>query len=380
MAWLAHAETGDRRLIQEALPGAQQELPPLSTKHLRAMSDKRGISEFAHGVEPMRDRFCIEDTARALVAVLKLHALAPDEETTALTRLYLDVIARLQQADGRFHFGFQKDEGPMSRMAEGDAFTRTLWGLGHASAHGLGPTMRQQAQALFLKALPHLKPSDPMATSYAVQGLHLFLKAQPTHDSAKQALRACADHLLKILPGDAAEPWQWPKRVVTYDSARLPLALLLAYETTKDESYCTSGLRVLDFLCLTNFPGDGTMLHIIGNRGWHRQGQPPAEWDQQPIDASGIVEASAQAWHLTADEKWRTRARTAFAWFTGHNMTHHPIYDATTASCRDALARNGTNNNAGAESTVSYLIARCEIATLGALKPQLPNGLQVPTK
>jgi len=42
--------------------------------------------------------------------------------------------------------------------------------------------------------------------------------------------------------------------------------------------------------------------------------------------------------------------------------------------------RNGTNNNAGAESTVSYLIVRCEIATLGALKPQLPNGIQIPTK
>ena len=60
--------------------------------------------------------------------------------------------------------------------------------------------------------------------------------------------------------------------------------------------------------------------------------------------------------------------------------THGTLYDAPTASCRDALARNGINTNAGAESTVSYLIARCEITTLGALKPQLPNGLQVPTK
>jgi len=60
--------------------------------------------------------------------------------------------------------------------------------------------------------------------------------------------------------------------------------------------------------------------------------------------------------------------------------TRGTLYDAPTASCRDALARNGTNNNAGAESTVSYLIARREIATLGALKPQLPNGIQIPTK
>jgi|GEM_PF-4486605 len=60
--------------------------------------------------------------------------------------------------------------------------------------------------------------------------------------------------------------------------------------------------------------------------------------------------------------------------------TRGTLYDAPTASCRDALPRNATTKDAGAGSTVSYLIARCEIAALGALKPQLPNGLQVPTK
>jgi hypothetical protein len=60
--------------------------------------------------------------------------------------------------------------------------------------------------------------------------------------------------------------------------------------------------------------------------------------------------------------------------------TRGTLYDAPTTSCRDALSRNGINTNAGAGSTVSYLIARCEIAAFGALKAQLPNGLQVPTK
>ena len=376
----ALGDTADLRLNQEVLPAAKQDLPPLSIKHLRAMSDSRGISEFARGVEPIRERFCIEDTARALVAVLKLHASGPERETTALAMQYLGAIGRLQQSDGRFSFGFQKDDGPMSLIAEGDAFTRTLWGLGHASAHGLDPVMCEQAQAMFLKALPHLKPASPMQSSYAVQGLHLFLQARRNHDGANQALRACAEHLFQMLPGDSAEPWQWPKRVVTYDSARLPLALLLAYETTKDERYRTSGLRVLKFLFRTNFPGDGRVLHIIGNHGWHPQGQPPSEWDQQPIDASGIVEANAQAWYLTADEIWRARACTAFEWFTGNNMSRHPMYDATTASCRDALARNGTNPNAGGESNVSYLIARCEIAALIAFKHQLPSDLKTPTR
>jgi len=366
----AFAGTGAPGQLPETRSMVQRELPPLFMKHLLAMSDPRGLSEFSHGLEPVRDRFCIEDTARALVAVLKVHALVPDEATAKPAGQYLQAMARLQQTGGLFHFGYQKDGGFIPRLADGDAFSRALWGLGHASAYGIDSAMREAAQLMFLKALAHLQPGGPMETSYALQGLHLFLKAQPGHVPANQALRAGADHLLRMLPAAEGDPWQWPGRMVTYDSARLPLALLLAHAATGDERYRTAGLRVLGFLSQTNFPGDGAMLQVIGNRGWHPQGQPAAVADQQPIDPSGIVEACVQAWRLTADEIWSARARTAFAWYTGHNSAHQPMYDASTGSCRDALSPGGTNPNCGGEAIVSYLIARTEMESLTV--PRVP--------
>ena len=336
------------------------ELPTLSSKHLRALSDHRGISEFATGTLPLNERFCIEDTARALVAVLKIHELQPSEETIDLARLYLKVIAELQDDDGRFRFGYQNTSGRMDRIANGDNFTRVLWGLGHATHHGVDDAMRASAATMLEKALSHLDHSSEhlMAQAYAIQGLTEYLGAKPHEAAADQALKLECDAILKRLPDDQA--WPWPTRIVTYDSARLPLACLLAYEVTNDERLRVAGLRLLDFLSKVNFPGEGKRLHVIGNKDWYQQGQAPSDHDQQPIDASSIVEACSAAWRVTHDQQWMTRCVIAFSWFTGNNVLEVPLYDAESGGCKDALGATRANSNQGAESTISFWIARCE--------------------
>ena len=341
---------------------------PITHKHLTSLSyETRGISEFAQGIKPENKRFCVEDTARALVAVLKMHKLFPNEGTVRLSRQYLDSIVRLQRKDGSIPFGYDKEGKPLPDLAKGDQVGRVLWGLGHASIYGLDQVMREQAQTIFIELLPHLKrkSNGPLPQSYAIQGLHLFLKAKPKSSMANQALIDCANHLLSRIPNEHNGSWKWPNRVVTYDSARFPLALLLAFETTGNTDYRDAGISVMNFLSKTNFPNDGMRLHIIGNQGWFKQGKPAAQFDQQPVDASSLVEASLAAWRITNDEFWKDRARTAFSWFTGNNVLNLAIYDAKSGGCRDGLSRNGVNQNQGAESTISFWIARCEIETIG---------------
>jgi hypothetical protein len=254
----------------------------------------------------------------------------------------------------------------MERVATGDQLGRTLWGLGHAAAYGLDAAMRASAAALFEKGLPHwsAQTGGPMEHAYAVQGMHLFLKAHPDHPGVAQKLRTCADLIVNRLPPNKDDSWQWPHETVTYDSARVPLALLLAYESTADVRYQMAGLRVLTFLSATNFPGNGSELHIIGNSGWYQRGKEVAQFDQQPIDASSLVEACSAAWRITRDPVWRGRGQVAFGWFLGKNAHRIPLYDATAGGCQDALGSGGANVNQGGESTVSFWIARCEAAAL----------------
>ena len=52
---------------------------------------------------------------------------------------------------------------------------------------------------------------------------------------------------------------------------------------------------------------------------------------------------------------------TAFSWFLGNNHLHQIIYNPCTGGCYDGLEENYINLNQGAESTVSYLLARLTI-------------------
>ena len=48
----------------------------------------------------------------------------------------------------------------------------------------------------------------------------------------------------------------------------------------------------------------------------------------------------------------------AFNWFLGNNRLHQIIYNPCTGGCYDGLEETHVNLNQGAESTVSYLMAR----------------------
>ena len=52
------------------------------------------------------------------------------------------------------------------------------------------------------------------------------------------------------------------------------------------------------------------------------------------------------------------KALNTFQWFLGNNSLHQVIYNETTGGCYDGLGEHSININQGAESTVSYLLAR----------------------
>ncbi len=74
-----------------------------------------------------------------------------------------------------------------------------------------------------------------------------------------------------------------------------------------------------------------------------------------------MVSACMEAHRITRDERWTRWARRAFAWFLGENQLQQPLYDATTGGCRDGLHQDRVNENQGAESTLSFLLALCEM-------------------
>ena len=53
--------------------------------------------------------------------------------------------------------------------------------------------------------------------------------------------------------------------------------------------------------------------------------------------------------------------QAAFHWFLGDNTLNQVVYDSGTGGCYDGVGKKTINLNQGAESTISYLLARLEL-------------------
>ena len=79
-----------------------------------------------------------------------------------------------------------------------------------------------------------------------------------------------------------------------------------------------------------------------------------------------MISACAQAYRLTQQKYWAEEARCAFEWFLGKNDLQVPLYDEKTGGCRDGLHPDRVNQNQGAESSLSFLMALLEMQHLEA--------------
>jgi hypothetical protein len=139
--------------------------------------------------------------------------------------------------------------------------------------------------------------------------------------------------------------------------------LILGGRWTENPRALEIGLTSLQWLAAVQKSPGGNFRPIGSNGFYHRKGRP-ADFDQQPIEANATISACLEAYYATNDEAWYKEAHIAFEWFLGRNDLGVPLYDAKTGGCCDGLHVDRVNQNQGAESTLAYTIAACEMIAL----------------
>ncbi|HWW61996.1 MAG TPA: glycosyl transferase family 1, partial [Thermoanaerobaculia bacterium] len=167
---------------------------------------------------------------------------------------------------------------------------------------------------------------------------------------------AIAERLLGLFRRTDQPDWPWCEPRVTYCNARLPQALIATASWTGDPAMAATGLRSLEWLTTIQRTPDGYFAPI-GTKGFFERGMTAAVFDQQPVDACATVSACMHAFQTTGDHRWAEHARRAFTWFLGQNQLQQALYDPSSGGCRDALHVDRVNENQGAESTLSFLLA-----------------------
>jgi uncharacterized protein YyaL (SSP411 family) len=218
--------------------------------------------------------------------------------------------------------------------------------------------------------------SSPRAWAFALLGIEGYLRAFEGDSSVQAARKAWADRLLGLYLRTSTPEWPWFEDKATYCNARLCQALIAAGSGMGSPALVDFGLKSLTWLAAVQQSEDGAFAPI-GSNGFHPRGGTKAAFDQQPVEACGMVSACLEALRVTGDEAWARRARTAFAWFLGENQLHQSLYDASTGGCRDGLHPDRMNLNQGAESTLSFLLALTEMYSADAISDAktIPRGI-----
>lgn len=321
------------------------------------LTDGYGIIQFADGVKPDRQYgYSLDDNARALIICCMEYPKAGESGLLNHAETYLKYIGRVLK-DGKFYnFADENMNIDWNSFSE-DAHSRAIWALGYLTASQEMPEkLKGKARELFMKGLPQaLKIRSTRATAYNIKGLCCYNKAHPS-DLNIDMIHRLADHLVSLYNDNRSDDWQWFEPYLTYANARIPESLYLAYQLRKRDKYLDVAEASLNFLlALTVKEG---MFHPIGHNGWYIKNGKRAYFDQQPIEASSMVQALTTAYETTGKKNYRSKAHLVFSWFHGNNHLNQIIYDEKTGGCHDGLGNQTINQNQGAESTISYLLAR----------------------
>ncbi len=343
-------------VLPKAHARPRRSVPELRLDHLIRMTDDTGV--FQHAVHTVPDRrfgYCVDDNARALLVALQAQRATDSSEPRGLITIYLSYHHYSQRQDGHFRnfMDFQRnlDQGRGSE----DCVGRALWGLGLAVDLAPEEGQRLLAKKMFQRAMNLPLGFGPRGCALGILGMDAYLQKEPDNELARTTMDSLGAMLIRRFEEEADEEWRWFEPKLTYENALLPLALFQLSKRTGDEAalrVACNSLSFLETICLA----DG-YLQLVGNAGWHVRGAERVIADEQPIDASAFVLAFRAAYDVTGDRRYLERMRDSFEWFLGANRLGIALYDFSTAGCRDGLEMQGVNENEGAESLISFLLA-----------------------
>lgn len=343
----------------------QYKTPPTNLTHVRKLSQGFGILQFSVIARPDQSSgYTLDDNARALIAMCQHCELHPDDADLFAIQKYLLFIQYCQQPDGRFLNYVDEDLTFSQQNSEcnlADANGRAIWALGFILSMGdlLPDHMCNIAGATLKKAIPELsKIHSTRAMAFIIKGL--FYYTQKTQDqAATHILNEMAGRLVQMYRHEKDNTWHWFESYLTYANSILPEAMLCAYLNSGNLTYRNIAIESFDFLIRKTFRLE--RMNVISNKNWLNKGEVLVTLNpggEQAIDVAYTVMTLSKFYEATGNENYFNLMAQAFDWFLGNNHLHQIIYNPATGGCYDGLEAGNINLNQGAESTLSFLMAK----------------------
>ncbi|MES2746944.1 MAG: glycosyltransferase [Bacteroidota bacterium] len=342
-------------------------IPPINLYHFKNLTTSFGMIQFAVINQPdSRSGYTLDDNARALVAICQHYKLTNDPLDLEYITLYFNFIKHCLQKEGYFLNYVDDNKKFTSQNNENlaDSNGRAIWALGYLISLDdlVSDELLFSAKNVFQKAITYAqKINSPRAMAFIIKGIHYSNKASNSNKNTL-VVKHLADRLVQMYRHEAKPDWLWFECYLTYGNSILPEAMLCAFLETGNEVYKEIAKTSFDFLLSTVFKDN--RIKVISNKGWmhnHSKTDIIPNGGEQPIDVAYTILALSTFFKVFNDVAYLQKMETAFNWFLGKNHLKQIIYNPCTGGCCDGLEEDHVNLNQGAESTISYLMARLEM-------------------
>lgn len=355
-------------LLEKAAGGSiklQYRNPKINLAHIKRMTTDFGMLQFSKLNTPdIHSGYTLDDNARALIAMCQHYKQYRDEDDLKYINIYLNYIKHCQCKDGRFlnYVDYNTNFTAQNRNENlEDSSGRAMWALGYvvSLSNILPKEYGELAEEMFQRTLSLTKNIySTRAMAFVIKGLYYYNRRVKDADTLIY-IKLFADRLVQMYRHEAEEDWKWFESYLTYANSVLPEALLLCHAITGDENYKAIAKESFDFLLNTIF--DDNSIKVVSNRSWYFKGSRKERYGEQPIDVAYTILALRKFHDIFKEEKYLAKMEIAFNWFLGNNHLKQIVYNPCTGGCFDGLEEHSVNLNQGAESTLSYLMARLTI-------------------
>lgn len=343
-------------------------IPEINLKHIRKLTTSFGMIQFSIINQPDIDSgYTLDDNARALVAICQHYQLTNEVSDLKYIKKYLKFIKFCFQSDNYFLNYVNEDRLFTDQNYQTnleDSNGRAIWALGFLISNSmiLPSKLALKANKIidnFLVNATSIHSTRAMA--FIIKGLYYRNLANPSIEN-EMYIKLMADKMVQMYKHHADENWQWFEGYLTYANSILSEAILCAWNVTGDETYKAIAQESFNFLLSKIMNGD--KINVISNKGWLYNGQElnhDNKGGEQPIDVAYTVITLSKFYDAFNNEDYLHKMKNAFSWFLGNNHLNQIIYNPCTGGCYDGLEDTYVNLNQGAESTVSYLMARLTV-------------------
>ena len=344
----------------------QYNLPAINMDHLRQMTTEIGIIQFSKINQPdISTGYTLDDNARALIATCMYFKMTNDEDSLVEIYKYLSFIKHCQQPGGDFlNYTDENNNftGQNKNTNLDDANGRAVWALGYlVSCMGKVPLkIISEAEIILRKNLLSIgNVHSPRAMAFTIKGLYYYHSVIKSPENLI-IIKTFANRLVQMYKHESdATTWEWFESYLTYANSILPEAMLYAWLLTGETIYKDISRSSLNFLLSQTF--NENEIKVISNKTWLQKGQAAGHYGEQPIDVAYTILTLSKFYDVFSNDDYRLKMETAFNWFLGNNRLHQIVYNPCTGGCYDGLEESHVNVNQGAESTLSYLMARLTI-------------------